>query len=315
MIQGLWHSVSKTEIIRSKLPKIWASNEDIVHSKYSMISLGTETLVMNKKVPESIQDYMKVPYMKGDFNLPIAYGYALSGILNNGDKVHVMHPHQDKCIVKSEALFKDCIDLSLKKIPLISSMETVLNAIWDSDIDNKKKIVVFGFGNIGALLATTIKYYFNFEVMVFEHNTWKREKAKQMGFSLFEEDNTKGFDIAFNTTTSEDILQFCINNANEEGQIIELSWYGKQNVRLNIGENFHKNRIQIKSSQVSQIPKHKRTAFDFHKRKTLAASILKHNIYDDLITNIIPFKEIPDFFNAIRRKDKLPDGLIYLIKY
>ena len=58
----------------------------------------------------------------------------------------------------------------------------------------------------------------------------------------------------------------------------------------------------------------KRNEFDYHKRKLLAVDILKNDEFDKLITNIIPFEEAPRFFNGIR-KNEIPQGLIYLIKY
>jgi len=94
MINSIWHTVTKTEIRSSSTP-IVSNKQSVVLSKYSMISLGTEKLVVNKKVPKAIEDYMTVPYMEGSFNLPLKYGYALSGILDSGEKVHVMHPHQE----------------------------------------------------------------------------------------------------------------------------------------------------------------------------------------------------------------------------
>ncbi|WP_412984720.1 zinc-dependent alcohol dehydrogenase [Pontimicrobium sp. IMCC45349] len=311
MIKSLWHTQTTTELRLQNTPDLSAAQSKVI-SKYSMISLGTETLVLNKKIPETIKEYMKVPHMEGNFDLPIKYGYALSGVLNNGEKAHLMHPHQDNCFVDNKAIFKSCQELPLTRIPLISNMETVINAIWDSNVTKTDSIVVCGFGNIGSLLASTLKHHYNFEVKVIETNVWRKQKAIELGFEIYNDNN--GFDIAFNTTSNEEALQFCIDNANEEGQIIELSWYGKSNTSLKLGENFHKNRLRLIASQVSKIPIQKRKEFDYFKRKLLAVDILKNKIFDKLITNIIPFDEVPDFFELVR-KNKTPNGLIYLIKY
>ncbi len=311
MINSLWHTANKTEIRTASVPDV--SNEECkVSAKYSMISLGTETLVIHKKIPETIQDYMRVPYMEGSFNLPIKYGYALAGTLDDGEKVHFMHPHQDTCIVSATSVFRDCQELPLKRIPLISNLETVINAIWDCNLDGNKTIVVCGFGNIGSLLAVTLKYHYHIDVKIIETNAWRKQKAVTLGFEVYNSED--GFDIAFNTSSNEKALQFCIDHANEEAEIIELSWYGDSTVKLQLGENFHKNRLRLVASQVSKIPIKKRGEFDYYKRKQLAVTILKNSIFDELITTIIPFKEAPLFFNSLR-DNTIPEGLIYLIKY
>ncbi|MFK7782310.1 hypothetical protein [Psychroserpens sp.] len=311
MIKSLWHTSSLTEIRPNRSPHI-ESNQIRVESKYSMISLGTESLILNKNVPKAIEDYMTIPYMDGNFDLPIKYGYALSGILNTGEKVHLMHPHQDNCIVDKTSIFKACQELPLKRIPLISNMETVINAIWDSDLNQDHTIVISGFGNIGSLLAVTLKHHFNIKSKIIETNEWRKRKAQELGFELFSE--TSGFDIAFNTAANENALQFCIDNANEEGKIIDLSWHGNSKTILDLGGNFHKNRLHLIASQVSKIPISKRKEYDYFKRKVLAVDILKNNIFDQLITTIIPFEGAPEFFNSVRN-NKVPNGLIYLIKY
>lgn len=311
MIASLWHTAAHSEIRSTIVPDI-APTQHKVSSKYSMISLGTESLVLHKKVPSRIENYMSIPYMEGSFNLPIKYGYALAGVLDTGEKVHLMHPHQNTCIVESDALFKACQDLPLKRIPLISNMETVINAIWDSHINSTQTVVISGFGNIGSLLALTLKYHYDIEAQIIEPNIWRRRKAQELGFKVYDE--SSGFDIAFNTAANDKALQYCIDHANEEGKIIDISWHGTSHTTLLLGENFHKNRLRLIASQVSKIPLSHRTEFDYYKRKLLAADILKNDIFDQLITTIIPFEKAPEFFNSVRNNNT-PNGLIYLIKY
>jgi len=51
MIKSLWHTQTTTELRLQNTPDLSATQSKVI-SKYSMISLGTETLVLNKKVPE-----------------------------------------------------------------------------------------------------------------------------------------------------------------------------------------------------------------------------------------------------------------------
>ena len=162
------------------------------------------------------------------------------------------------------------------------------------------------------MLALTLKHHYNFDVKIIETNEWRKQKAQELGFELLSE--ATGFDIAFNTAANENALQFCIDRANEEGKIIDISWHGTSKTTLKLGKNFHKNRLRLIATQVSKIPISKRKEYDYFKRKVLAVTILNNNIFDKLITNIIPFDDAPEFFNSARN-NTIPNGLIYLIKY
>jgi threonine dehydrogenase-like Zn-dependent dehydrogenase len=311
MISSIWHTKDTTEIRRSTVPESTPSQQQVI-SKFSMVSTGTEKLVLTQQVPSAMQQDMAVPYMEGGFNLPIKYGYAMCGLLETGERVHLMHPHQNICIVEKESLFFCSDTLPLQRVPLISNMETVINAIWSCDLDSDKPFVICGFGNIGSLLATTLKFFYKKDVVVIEKNLWRQKQAQELGFDLYKEN--QGFEVAFNTTAQDAALQYCIDQASEEAQIIELSWYGSCTTKLQLGNHFHKKRLHLISSQVSSIPKKKRQEYNYYKRKQLASSILEHDIFDSLIAHIIPFHEAPSFFNSLRKGEPL-DGLIYLIQY
>ena len=312
IVKSLWHLDNET-MIQSEEVLNPDSRFLQVESAFSLISLGTEQLVLQRKIPQSIQSEMKVPYMKGSFDLPIKYGYALSGVLENGQKIHIMHPHQNLCFVNRESLFVECQELPLYRIPLISNMETVINAIWDSDINKYQDILICGFGGIGALLAFTLKFHYKFKnIFISENNPYRKQKALDFGF--YEAEQSLKYDISFNTTSSEKAMQFCINHSKEEAKIVELSWYGNKNININLGGNFHKNRLQIIASQVSKIPLKMRNEYDYEKRKVLASTILKNDIFDQLLTEPIPFEKVPDFFNDLRQ-NKISEGIIQLIKY
>ncbi len=64
----------------------------------SNISTGTERLVATGNIPKELQETMKVPYQKGDFNFPVQYGYSM--VLEIEERYyHLMHPHQDYCLI------------------------------------------------------------------------------------------------------------------------------------------------------------------------------------------------------------------------
>jgi threonine dehydrogenase-like Zn-dependent dehydrogenase len=311
--KSFWHTSKKSSEIRTQNLEISSiENPIIIKSAYSAISLGTEKLVALGNIPTEMFAKMKVPYMSGDFNFPVKYGYSLVGQTPENNWVHVMHPHQNCEIVNSE----DCYFLSDKTDLLvatqISNLETIVNAIWTSKVKANDRVLVCGTGSIGVLLAKTVKEYCKANVFVEENNPVKREKLVDFGFQLC---NTKtDYDICFNVSASENGLQYCIDHCTTEGKIIELSWYGNKPVLLQLGGNFHYKRLQIISSQVSEIPIEMEKDFDFLSRKKLVEKLINLVDYKPLISNIIEFEKLPEFFEKIR-KNQPNNDFITVVKY
>jgi len=224
-----------------------------------------------------------------------------------------MHPHQDYCRVRSDALFDIKNDLPACKIPLISNMETALNAIWDAECQAEQSIAICGFGNVGGLLANTLRHYIHKEAIIIEKDSWRGQKAQSMGWKV-DDSSEASFDIIFHTTATEKGLQYCIDHLNPEGKVIDLSWYGTKKIQLELGADFHYKRLTILSSQVGQISPNASDSMDYTKRKELAADLLLKPGFDELVTNIVSCKEVPLIFNDLR-KNQLPNGLIWLINY
>jgi threonine dehydrogenase-like Zn-dependent dehydrogenase len=275
-----------------------------------MISTGTERLVASGLVGKAYESHMSVPHMQGGFELPIHYGYSLIVEDTNGRLGHIMHPHQDVIDSRAEDIYWINEEIPAARFSLISNMETIINAIWDSRPTKEDNIAICGFGNIGSLLANTLQVHFGIRPQIIDKDKWRILKAKELGF---EPAIDTSFDIIFHTTASANGLQFSIDHLAHEGRVIELSWYGNRKVNLSLGHDFHYKRLQIISSQVSVIPGHMPEE-SYKSRKDLALSYLKDDSYDQLITNRIPFDETPEFYEQLRN-DKQPKGIIYIIDY
>src|SRR5262245_22677946 len=67
----------------------------LVRTLVSGVSRGTEALVFAGRVPPSQYQAMRAPLMEGAFPFPVKYGYSAVGRANDGQRVFVLHPHQD----------------------------------------------------------------------------------------------------------------------------------------------------------------------------------------------------------------------------
>ncbi len=312
MNRALWHVSPTHSELRPVKPPL---NIDLmaVDSLYSLISTGTERLVACAETGVGIG--MAIPGMRGDFELPIKYGYSLVGLDLEERLVHCMHPHQSTAYVAKSDLYRPTSIVTPRRLTLLSNLETVLNAIWDAEIGAGQDILVCGFGNVGALLAQTLLVSEGIGPVVAETDQWRLFKARDLGFEAFHPaELTTSFSLIFHTSCTESGLQFCIERAGLEATIVELSWYGAGTVGVRLGGNFHRNRVRLVSSQVSAIPVRMRDAIDFSMRKAMAADLLTDDRYDNLITNEIAFEESAEFFNLLRTGQQ-GDGLIWLIRY
>ena len=88
------------------------------------------------------------------------------------------------------------------------------------------------------------------------------------------------------------------------------SWYGVKPVSLHLGEEFHRNRITLRSSQVSNIDPALMPRWDIPRRKELALSLLPGLKLKELITHRYPFAEAALAFETI---DKHPEEVIQVI--
>ena len=292
----------------------------LVKVLYSLISTGTEKLVATGKVPKDMYERMAVPHMEGHFDFPVKYGYSSVGrILSEGHPldrqiVHLMCPHQQFCQVDPLSLHQVPQEIPPQRATLASNLETIVNAIWDSGVSIGDRVLVVGFGMIGALLCRILANIPGLDLHILDKEEPRIKMIRKMGFSTLEkEKKQEEFDIAFHTSASSEGLTQCLQLVGREGKVVELSWYGTQVPEVPLGQNFHYNRVRLIASQVSHIPGDRSTRWDYRRRKDLVFQLLKDPLFDQHISHIIPFEEAPDLFDQLR-KGSLP-GLGYCLKY
>ena len=283
--KSLWFDQVHKCSLRELALTVPDSGFSLINSQHSLVSAGTEKLVLAGKVPLSAREVMRVPYMKGDFEFPLSYGYSLVGEIiqgeNTGKMAHVMHPHADYAVVKNDP----------KKATLLSNAETVINAVWDGKVSLGENVLVLGFGIIGQMLCALLKHM-GFEVTVVD--PLKATAIKNQGFYQLSQDEK--FDKIYNCTASAEALQNGIDLLKSEGTLIELSWYGDNAVNLRLGESFHYYRKRIVSSQVSIIPGEMSSKWNYKRRKELAVSLIEKGVFDSLVLNEVSFEDSPNYF-------------------
>jgi hypothetical protein len=96
-----------------------------------------------------------------------------------------------------------------------------------------------------------------------------------------------------------------------ETKICILSWYGKQQTKIKMGENCFSRRLEIIFSQVGNISAYKSKKWNNLSRRLLALNMLKDKRLDILIDKQeILLRDLPSFF-----KKGNPNGLCKVVRY
>lgn len=306
----LWHNKTKSWIESEDLAEP-ESGELLIRSLFSMVSQGTERTVITQNLSREVAERMAIPYMQGSLIDTFTYGYSLVGEVVSGDesllgrRVHLMHPHQDYLRISTNDIFLIPDTVDSKTATLASNMETIVNAIWDAEINLGDKVLVMGYGLIGGLIATVLSQMPGVQVAVVETDSFRQRVLADSGYLAFADAGVleEFYDVVFNTTANENALQKALEITGDEARIIELSWYGSKHTILKLGADFHYGRKQIISSQVSQIPHKKQPRWNYFNRKELVFELLSKLDFTSFLSSEITFAETPEFYSKLRNNE------------
>jgi 2-desacetyl-2-hydroxyethyl bacteriochlorophyllide A dehydrogenase len=332
--QALWfQGPEKIEIREEALAPV-KSGQVLIQSEYSAISAGSEMLVYRNLIPANIATDVNLPSLTGKFSYPLKYGYSLSGrIVQVGNKkdehllgktVFTFHPHQSLVIANTDAVMLVPEHLSNKAAPFLPNMESALSFVMDGQPVVGERVIVFGQGIVG-LLTTGILSKFPLSQLICVDPVAKRRKiSKDLGATAvfdpiqkkFEElvisalgDGTNGSnsqtgaDLIFELSGNPEALQKAIDLTAFGGRIIVGSWYGNQNVSLQLGGNFHRRQIQIISSQVSSIHPRFSGGWSKQRRFEVAWKMISDLQPTQLISHEIPFLQAEQAYELLAERN------------
>jgi threonine dehydrogenase-like Zn-dependent dehydrogenase len=107
------------------------------------------------------------------------------------------------------------------------------------------------------------------------------------------EQATGDADVVMHASGAPAGLALALQLAAFEARVVELSWYGDQDVPLALGQAFHARRLTIASSQVGTVAASQRARWDTRRRMQLALRLLDSPALDALITSESSFDELP----------------------
>jgi NADPH:quinone reductase-like Zn-dependent oxidoreductase len=272
-----------------------------VKTAFSGISRGTERLVFQGRLPPSEWERMRGPHQQGSFPFPVQYGYAAVGDVIGGPgellgrAVFALHPHQDIFAISAADVVPLPDGLPPRRATLAANMETALNALWDGGASAGHRIVVIGGGVVGCLIAALAGRLPGAEVTLVDVQPERAEIAAALGTRFALPDEAQGgADVVFHTSASEAGLRLALSVAGFEARIVEVSWFGDQEVMLPLGGGFHSQRLRIIASQVGNVSPDFRQRWPHKRRLETALKLLDDGRLDALITEEVAFEALPD---------------------
>jgi threonine dehydrogenase-like Zn-dependent dehydrogenase len=293
--QALWYTAAGRTELRDEDIAAPETGDVLVRARFGAISRGTEALVFAGRVPASEYERMRGPHMGGQFPFPVKYGYAVVGQVENTDRsVFALHPHQTRFTLPATALVDIPARVPPARAVLAANMETALNAVWDGAPGPADRIAVVGGGVVGALVAYLCARLPGTQVTLVDVDRSRESVANKLGAAfVVPQDAPRDCDLVFHASGNGAGLTTALTLAGQEARIIELSWYGTDEVSLPLGGAFHSRRLSLISSQVGHVAPSHRARWPHARRLAAALDLLADERLDALLAPPIKFAELP----------------------
>jgi 2-desacetyl-2-hydroxyethyl bacteriochlorophyllide A dehydrogenase len=293
----------------------------VVRTEYSGISRGTELLAYRGEIDPALPLDETLGALSGTFEFPFQYGYSCVGVVERsygaipvGARVFSFHPHQDRLVVDDrEALIVD-VDASVATMyPLV---ETALQIVVDAAPSTGASVAVIGQGAVGILTALLLQKI-GASVIASEPKEGNRKVAELVGLLCVDPDELPasvaratsgdGTDLVVEASGNPAGLRASLPLLKTNGVVVVASWYGTKSVELDLGREFHRRRLTIRSSQVSNLGDVR--GWDRVRRRELALNLMRELPLHELTTHEFPFLEARQAYEALDRDD---GGMIHV---
>jgi 2-desacetyl-2-hydroxyethyl bacteriochlorophyllide A dehydrogenase len=297
--------------------------ELLVRAELSGISGGSELLAYRGDIDPHLPRDESLAALAGTFEYPFGYGYSVVGTvevsrgpLEEGTRVFCFHPHQSRFAVRSD----DAVALDEhdpRPATLFPLVETALQICLDAGLRYRETAAVLGLGPVGILTALVLQ---RAGALVFgsDPRPWRRDAAQRCGIealaprelvqAVAAATGGRGLDGLVEASGNTAALSDGLALLAPQGVAIVASWYGQKPVSLPLGGDFHRRRLEIRSSQVSTIGA-RAARWDRQRRLEVTRRLLAELPLEELCSHTYPLERAAEAFSALDRGD---EGLLHV---
>ena len=300
-----------------------------VRTERSAISSGTELLVYRNEVPSDIEIDETIDALDGTLSYPLQYGYAAVGRVTavghsvdpdwEGRRVFAFHPHESHFLASPEDIVP--VDYDPRRAALLANAEAATNFVMDGQPRIGEQVAVFGQGTLG-LLTTALLAQFPLETLVTVDRYERRRAVSEALGADVSVDSTAaveehlggdGADITFEVSGNPNALEDAIGVTGYAGQVIVGSWYGAKPATLELGGEYHRSHIRVRSSQVSRVDPDHAGRWDKDRRLDLVRRRLAGLETDRIVTHEFPVERAGEAYELLG--DSPEEAICVLLTY
>ncbi|MDM8532663.1 hypothetical protein QUF63_15950 [Anaerolineales bacterium HSG25] len=293
------------------------ADQILIRTELSAISHGTERLIYEGQVPTDMPLDETLPDLAGTFQYPFKYGYALVGRVEQVGSavssrwlnrlVFAFHPHENHFVTTPEQVLPIPEEVSAEDALFLPNMETAVNLVLDGQPLMGERVAVFGQGVVGLLTTALLSDFPLAELTAVEPTAHRSTLALDWADAYeaaepeeIENSRTK-YDLVYELSGQPSALNLAVNCARFGGRIVVGSWYGNKPVTLDLGSRFHRQRLQIMSSQVSTLSPHLSGRWSKERRLNWAWLMVEEHEPSDLISHRFSIEEAVKAYKALRK--------------
>ncbi len=282
-----------------------------IHTTRSAISAGSELLLYAGEVPSQAAADEQLSALAGSLAYPLKYGYCAVGRVAaagpdldptwQGRRVFAFNPHESAFNVSAEEVQPIPDEIPDEDAVFLANMETAVNLMLDALPRLGERVAVIGQGVVGLLATALLRRHPLAALYVFDRYLSRRARAEAFGadqaFDPSDSNAAKsalgpqGADLVLELSGQPEALNLALDMVGAGGRVVVGSWYGQRRAAINLDERFHRGRVQIISSQVSQLPAALSARWDRRRRFNLAWDLLAAVQPSQLISHRFPLDE------------------------
>ena len=316
--RALWFVAPRAIELRDEPARAPRPHEVVVRALASGVSQGTEMLLYKGEGPAVFDPTM------GGGTYPCRYGYAWVGEVVAvgvgarvavGERVFALVAHGDTHVLRDEDVRVLPEDVPAVRAVLAANMETAVTCAWDANVSFGDHAVVLGGGVVGILTAWLLARS-GANVTLVERSPARRAAARTLVRSAIIEESATAdgtADVVVEATGDPRVLDHAISWARPEARIIVASFYGTRRAPVDLGDAFHRRRLELRASQVSSIPPRLRERWTHARRWSLVLELLREPALDALLAPPTSFDRAAELYSSLATGADLPPAhvLVY----